>query len=182
MQVDRWCQRDCSEAIRAFKTTLGEHAARSGEVNSGVEISESRGVDALVQRACEDLAHVCDKLTMYIGATLCNRYDLTLRFNRLNNLLQSWVKDEYPHSYYMIRGSLRHFLHIGMSYTLRQRQASSTERAVYQLWQREVQAFIASLPGYTRQLLQKAYIMEEDPWLRTTITEDPESCSRSNVD
>lgn len=98
--------------------------------------------------------------------------DITRLCSEISRYLEGQLLPEDPGFYYMIRGTVRHFLYAGFSHAI----ALTNEQDIAIYLKRWEEAFInclSALPQHFRSVTRKQYSLDSDPWIRQSIN-DPE--------
>lgn len=96
--------------------------------------------------------------------------DLSILCAKINWYLEDILKKRTPDFYFLIRGTLRHFLCAGFAHAFANEDEAA--RAQYiQDWKVAVLDFFKQLPAHYRSVVFKEFDVDKDPWLKQSINE-----------
>lgn len=96
--------------------------------------------------------------------------DLSLSCSKVNWYLEDVIKSRTPDIYFMIRGSIRHFLCSGFAQSFAMTDESEQKKYFAQ-WRNAVLDFYNALPDHYRSVVFKEFDVDSDPWLKQSIAE-----------
>ncbi|SFR77356.1 Uncharacterized conserved protein [Marinobacter daqiaonensis] len=138
--------------------------------------AETVSLDDL-QASLENTKEKLRLLSTRIGNILKSRRirgkkDITRLSSEISRYVEGELNQNDPGFYYMIRGTLRHFLYAGFSHAIA--MEDEHDIAVYlSRWQKAFADCLSELPGHFESVTNKKYSLESDPWIRQSIN-DPE--------
>lgn len=121
----------------------------------------------------EKLRFLALKLRDLLGSRrVRGKKDITRVCSEISRYLQEELYPQDPGFYYMIRGTVRHFLYAGFAHAMA--LTDTQEIASYlNRWEKAFINCLSALPGHFKSVTNKPYSLETDPWIRQSIN-DPE--------
>ncbi|PPK51317.1 motility associated factor glycosyltransferase family protein [Marinobacter persicus] len=122
----------------------------------------------------QKLAKLAKKIETFLTTLrLRGKKDITRLSSEVSRYMEGTVKKEDIGFYYMIRGTVRHFLYVAYSHAM----AMSDDKAIalfLNQWRDEFMVCMNGLPNHFDSVTRKKYVLEEDPWVTQSIN-DPEN-------
>ncbi|MDR9425898.1 MAG: DUF115 domain-containing protein [Marinobacter sp.] len=122
------------------------------------------------QKKLSELAKILED--WLITRRVRGKKDITRLCSEISRYLEGQLQKEDLGFYYMIRGTVRHFLYVGFAHTM----AMSDDQQIATFLDKWKKAFIGcmnGLPSHFASVTGKKYVLEDDPWVRQSIN-DPE--------
>lgn len=121
----------------------------------------------------EKLAKLAQKLETWLTTRrLRGKKDITRLCSEISRYMEGPLQKEDSGFYYLIRGTVRHFLYVAYSHAM----AMTDEKAIaiyLEQWRSEFMNCMNGLPNHFDSVTRKTYILKEDPWVAQSI-DDPE--------
>jgi len=118
----------------------------------------------------DDLTIMCNEFKAIIRP-FENNYDLADNFKlceQINKHLLTSLTQRFGRKIFLIRGSIWHILHTGMSYGLTINKVEEKEKFI-KLWQETFIDLLDTLPTHYHSITEKEYPDENDPWIHEDI-------------
>lgn len=123
-----------------------------------------------VEEKLKQLSAYADKLCQ--SQRLRGKQDMTRLVSEMARYMESSLAKDEPSFYYMIRGTIRHFLYAGFAHAIA--IENNTQAAKFlQSWREGFLGCLNHLPKHFRTVTHKTYSLKQDPWVRQSIN-DPE--------
>jgi hypothetical protein len=121
---------------------------------------------ALTERKLSTLAQ---KLESWLtNRRVRGKKDITRLCSEISRYMEGQLKNEDLGFYYLIRGTVRHFLYVGFSHTLA--MDDKDQIAIFlDKWKREFTGTMNKLPSHFASITGKNYILNEDPWVTQSL-------------
>ncbi|WP_020406900.1 motility associated factor glycosyltransferase family protein [Hahella ganghwensis] len=123
-------------------------------------------VDRDLRKTYQDVKGFMDSMR------LKNGMDMTVLCMRISYYVESQMEKKNLGFYFLVRGTIRHFLYAGYSHMLvledHQQRAQWFED-----WKADFLALLEKLPEHFRSITRKEYRLDNDPWMEQSIN-DPE--------
>lgn len=108
-----------------------------------------------------------DLIAMLRGASFNSLWELSCCCSQINDYLEEQLEKKSPGSYYLIRGSVRVFIFIGLSYAWMIGRGEA-RKAFVRVWRTAFIEALEALPGHFERVTGKSFT-QEDPWVRQAI-------------
>lgn len=150
------------EDIEFKETTQKEHDF-AGNIYKTEEIKER--IDFLLK----SLKSICREIEIFLRIpTKENLYGIFFLCNKINNHLQNNTYKKHGFLYYTIRGSIWHYLHIGVSISMSIENPKERESFISK-WKDSLSSFLIDVPDHCQKITSKSYPNAEDPWIKEDI-------------
>ncbi|MDX5297645.1 MAG: DUF115 domain-containing protein, partial [Gammaproteobacteria bacterium] len=117
------------------------------------------------------LEEVRDDVLMLIKDDYTDLRGFTNLVCAINAYVEHVLKSVEPGFYFFIRGTLRHFMHVGFTHMLGLSDEAA-RRQFYEDWRSTFSGVLEDIQGHFRQVICKPeFSLESDPWVRQTINE-----------
>lgn len=103
---------------------------------------------------------------------LCGKKDITRICSEISRYVEGQLQREDQGFYYMIRGTIRHFLYVGLSHALAMKDDHMIDEFLGN-WKEGFITCMKQLPSHFQSITEKEYSLEDDTWVRRSI-DDPE--------
>lgn len=137
-------------------------ATEAPELDLGTVERRIAEADDGLKRACRHIGRLVK------GTELNSLWDLSCLCSRINNFMEFDVGQKSLGLYYLIRGTMRHFTFIGLTYSWSIRDPERRKAFITQ-WRITLEKALEALPGHFERVTRKHFELESDPWVRQSI-------------
>jgi len=138
-------------------------------VNSRPELT-SKKLASGVRVFNDGVNEICLSLLKLVENTVCeNTQQVTELAYELIFYLENTVKKQYGGLYFLLRGSVWHYLHLLLSHGM-----CTKESSFFLNWQLGFIQFLNALPQHSQNVTNKAYPDPLDPWIHGGVEQVPE--------
>ena len=130
-------------------------------------VTEARDHISILMRECEsDIESILD-----VEITDLNTFNRVC--NRVNWYFEEIVQRRAPEFYFMLRGTVRHFLYIGYSHAFALRDQVYRNQFIKD-WQEALKHFFHEVQPHYHKVMYKHFDMNTDPWVSKSINDAEE--------
>ena len=109
-------------------------------------------------------------LAKLFNTSIESRRDLSITCSKINWYLEEILKPRTPDFYFLVRGTMRHFLCAGFAHSFS--ISDEDERTqYYQDWKDAFLGFYQRVPDHFRSVVFKEFDVDQDPWMKQSIYE-----------
>ncbi|AZZ91287.1 DUF115 domain-containing protein [Hahella sp. KA22] len=113
-----------------------------------------------------------DDVSTFLQAPISSKDDMNRVCNRINTYMEDQVQTKAKEFYFLLRGSIRHFLYIGFAHALAIQ--NDAERLTFmEEWRQTMLRFLLDVHKHFLQVMYKKFDLATDPWVRRSIN-DPD--------
>ncbi|TNC82547.1 MAG: hypothetical protein C9356_03770 [Oleiphilus sp.] len=96
--------------------------------------------------------------------------DLSILCSRINWYLEDILKPRTPDFYFLVRGTIRHFLCAGFAHAFALEDPQACANYI-QEWKKSFRDFYQRLPAHFSSVVFKEFDVDQDPWVKQSIFE-----------
>jgi hypothetical protein len=175
IQGAEWLSKEHFKTAVAQTGSPGKRASVCSTIFApNAPLVEINNVEAALLKTEQDL----ESLYAYINKLVKNnrlrgKKDMTRFVSEMSRHMEQIVYKENQSFYFMIRGTIRHFMYAGFAHVLAMEDDSEISAYLKQ-WKTGFLACIKALPMHFHNVTHKTYDLNSDPWVSQSIN-DPEN-------